>query len=106
MHAVAARSLESAKGFAVTHEIENAYGSYEELLKDTEIDVVYVGSINPQHLTLAKMAINLGKNVLCEKPMGMNLKETQELVQLAREKKIFLMEVSLCRRTFSSFYCV
>ena len=92
--AVAARSLESAKSFAGTHSIPKAYGSYEELAKDTDVQVVYIGSINPTHHSLIKLAINHGKSVLCEKPLCMNVKETKEVVELAREKKVFLMEVS------------
>jgi len=90
--AVAARNLDSAKAFAKTHEIPNAYGSYEELVKNPEIDVVYVGSVNPQHLSLVKLALNNGKHVLCEKPLGINVKETKEMLDLAKSKNLFLME--------------
>jgi len=90
--AVAARKLESAKDFAKTHDIPKAYGSYEELVKDPEIDVVYVGSIHPQHLSLVKLSLNHGKHVLCEKPLGMNVKETKEMLELAKAKNLFLME--------------
>jgi len=90
--AVAARKLESAKAFAKTHEIPKAYGSYEELVKNPEIDIVYVGSINTQHLSLVKLALNNGKHVLCEKPLGMNVKETKEMIELAKSKNLFLME--------------
>ena len=91
--AVAARSLESAKTFAETHSISRAYGSYEELAKDPDVQVVYVGAINPTHNNLIKLAINSGKSVLCEKPLCMNVRETKEVIELAREKKVFLMEV-------------
>jgi len=90
--AVAARSLDSAQKFAKLHGIPRAYGSYEELVKDAEIDVVYIGAIHPQHLRLAKLALDNGKPVLCEKPLCMNVKETQELVEYAQSKKLFLME--------------
>ncbi|CAL8116955.1 unnamed protein product [Orchesella dallaii] len=90
--AVAARSLESAKKFATTHSIPNAYGSYEELVKNSAVDIVYVGSINPQHLPLVKLALNNGKHVLCEKPLAMNVKETKEMIALAKSKNLFLME--------------
>jgi len=90
--AVAARKLEDAKEFAAKHGIEKAYSDYEDLAKDADIDVVYIGSINTVHLAMAKMYINAGKAVLCEKPLCMNVKETQELVALARSKKVFLME--------------
>ena len=55
-------------------------------------EVIYIGAINTVHLAMAKMYINAGKAVLCEKPLCMNVKETKELVELARSKKVFLME--------------
>lgn len=90
--AVAARRLEDAQKFAEKHGIDKAYGDYSCLATDPNIDVVYVGSIHPQHLALAKQFLQAGKHVLCEKPLCMNVKETVELVELARSKKVFLME--------------
>ena len=54
--------------------------------------VVYVGSINPAHLPLARLFLEAGKAVLCEKPLAINLRETRQLVQLARDRGVFLME--------------
>ena len=54
--------------------------------------MIYIGAINTTHLNLAKMYLNAEKAVLCEKPLCMNVKETKELVDLARAKKVFLME--------------
>ena len=90
--AAAARSLASAKEFAASHGIPRAYGEYRELALDPEVEVVYVGAINPAHLPLARMFLEAGKAVLCEKPLAMNLRETKELVALARNKGVFLME--------------
>jgi len=56
------------------------------------LEIAYVGNINPEHLRLSKLALDHGKNVLCEKPMAMNLRETQELIAYAKEKKLFLSE--------------
>ena len=53
---------------------------------------MYIGAINPSHLKLAKMYIEAGKAALCEKPLCMNVRDTEELVSLARERKVFLME--------------
>ena len=92
MVAVAARKLEDAEKFAGKHGIPKAYGDYSSLATDPDIDVVYVGSIHPRHLAMARIYLEAGKNVLCEKPLCMNLKETVELVELARRKKVFLME--------------
>lgn len=90
--AVAARALVNAETFAKTHGAEKAYDSYEELAKDPNIDVVYVGVIHPYHIHVARIMIESGKAVLCEKPLCMNVKETKQLIDLARDKKVFLME--------------
>ncbi|KAL0167462.1 hypothetical protein M9458_035684, partial [Cirrhinus mrigala] len=90
--AVAARSLERAEKFAKTHEIPIVYGSYQELLKDPNIDVVYMGTMHTHHLQAGLMFLNGGKNVLCEKPFAMNLREVKQLVSAARENNVFLME--------------
>ncbi|XP_042216075.1 trans-1,2-dihydrobenzene-1,2-diol dehydrogenase-like [Homarus americanus] len=90
--AVAARSLESAKKFASKYGVEKAYGSYDELARDPNVEVVYIGTIQTQHLPVASLMIQAGKHVLCEKPLCMNVKEVKQLIQLAKEKKVFLME--------------
>lgn len=90
--AVAARNLDDAEKFSTLHNIPRSYGSYAELAMDGEVDVVYVGAINTVHLPIAKAMLEAGKNVLCEKPLCMNVKETMELVELARSKGLFLME--------------
>lgn len=58
------------------------------------VDVVYIGTIHPQHLSTGKLFINAQKNVLIEKPLGMNLRQVQELITAARENNVFLMEVT------------
>ncbi|XP_030620820.1 trans-1,2-dihydrobenzene-1,2-diol dehydrogenase [Chanos chanos] len=90
--AVAARNLKQAQEFAQTHSIPRAYGNYEDLAKDTEIDVVYVGTIHPYHLPVSVMLMKAKKNVLCEKPLAMNLREVKEIVACAKLNNIFLME--------------
>jgi len=89
---VAARNLESAQDFAKRLNIPNAYSSYEELAKNPNIDVIYIGSVNPAHISLVKLSLENGKHVLCEKPLGINVRETQEMINLAKQKKLFLME--------------
>eukprot|EP01043_Picozoa_sp_COSAG02_P086162 COSAG02_NODE_23668_length_711_cov_1.372549_2_plen_98_part_00 len=59
---------------------------------DADVDIVYVATIHPTHHALAKMALNAGKHVLVEKPFTMNQREAVELVDLAAEKRLFLME--------------
>jgi len=56
------------------------------------LDIVYIGNINIQHYSTAKLMLEHGKHVLCEKPFTINEKQTTRLVQLARAKKLFLME--------------
>jgi dihydrodiol dehydrogenase / D-xylose 1-dehydrogenase (NADP) len=92
VEAIAARSLESAQEFAKLHRIPKAYGSYEELAKDANIEVVYIGAIHPYHFSVAKLMLQNRKHVLVEKPMTLNLKCTQQLISLAREKQLFIME--------------
>lgn len=94
---VASRSLERASEFADKHKIGKAYGSYEELAQDANVEVVYVSTIHPQHAWLCKLALNHGKHVLCEKPMTMNLKETKEVFELAKAKGLFIMEAMWTR---------
>lgn len=90
--AVAASGLLRAEEFAKSHGIPKAYGSYAELAVDPTVDVVYVGVVNAKHHEVGLLFLRAGKNVLCEKPLAMNLKEVQELISAARENKVFLME--------------
>ncbi|CAN9506760.1 unnamed protein product [Ophioblennius macclurei] len=90
--AVAARKLEDAQEFAKKHNIPQAYGSYEELAKDPNIDVVYIGVIHPYHLKTCLLFTNAKKNVLCEKPLAMNSKEVQQILESAKKNDVFLME--------------
>jgi dihydrodiol dehydrogenase / D-xylose 1-dehydrogenase (NADP) len=90
--AVAAREQKSAQEFANKFNIPKAYGSYEELVSDPEVEIVYVNVIHPHHKHGVSLALNHGKHVLCEKPFTINAKDTQDLIQLAKEKQLFLME--------------
>ena len=62
--AVASRTLENAKTFAETHKIAKAYGSYEELSKDHNVEIVYIGVIAPQHHKIVKLMLEAGKRAL------------------------------------------
>ncbi|KAK5934966.1 hypothetical protein CgunFtcFv8_020369 [Champsocephalus gunnari] len=90
--AVAARKLEDAQEFATKHSISRVYGSYEELARDPDIDVVYIGVIHPYHLSTCLLFTNAKKNVLCEKPLAMNTKEVKEILSSAKRNDVFLME--------------
>lgn len=89
---VASRDLERARGFAIAHGIESAYGTYEELVHDPDIDVVYVATPHPFHCEHSILCLENGKPVLCEKPLAMNEMEVLRMIDKAKEKDLFLME--------------
>jgi predicted dehydrogenase len=77
--AVASRNLDSAQAYAREHSIERAFGSYEELLADPTIDLVYVALPPSEHAFWSIMALEGGKDVLCEKPFGMNADQARRM---------------------------
>jgi len=93
---VGSRTLAGAQAFADEFG-GKAYGSYEELAQAGDIDLVYVGTPHPAHADNVRLALDAGKGVLCEKPFTMNRREAEELVALARSKKLFLMEAMWTR---------
>lgn len=90
--AIASRNLENAQDFAKQHNIDKAYGNYDELFNDSNIDIVYICSINSTHYSLTKQALLAKKHVLCEKPFTLTRQEANELFTLAKENQCFLME--------------
>ncbi|MEV5720967.1 Gfo/Idh/MocA family oxidoreductase [Amycolatopsis mediterranei] len=90
--AVAARSLDRAQAFATKHGIAAAYGSYEELLADPEIDAVYNPLPNGLHGRWTQAALAAGKHVLCEKPFTANAAEAREIASLAQTTDRVVME--------------
>jgi predicted dehydrogenase len=70
----------------------SAYGSYEELVADPNVDIIYVATPHSHHFQNCLMALKAGKHVCCEKPFTVNAAQTQILVDLARQRKLFLME--------------
>ena len=92
--AVAGRSLERAKEFAAHFSVAKAYGSYEQLAQDSDVDIVYVGTINLTHYECCMKMFEYNKHILCEKTLTMNAIQTKQLIDTARSKKLFLMEVS------------
>lgn len=91
-YAVASRSFEKAKRFAEEHKVEKAYGSYEEMLADEKIDLVYIATPHSHHLEHGKLCISYGKPVLCEKSFTANAAQARELLDYAAEKKVFITE--------------
>lgn len=100
--AVAARDLTRAKQFAEQFGVANAYEGYKRLAEDPEVEVVYIGTLNPQHFEVAYLMLEHGKHVLCEKPLCMNEKQSRKLISYAERKKLFLME-AIWSRFFPSY---
>ncbi len=97
VHAVASRTMSRAEAFAREHGIETSYGSYEELVSDPSVDVVYIAAPHAEHRRLALLAINAGKHVLVEKPLALNADEAREIADAARAAGVFAMEAMWSR---------
>ena len=95
--AIGSRHLESADRFADQFAVPHRYGSYQELVSDPEVDVVYVATPHPMHHANALLALEAGKPVLVEKAFTMNAAEARELVGAARAQGLFLMEAMWTR---------
>ena len=92
MLGVGSRSQHRADAFAATHGIPQAYGSYEALVGDPDIDVVYVSAPHSEHRDLALLALAAGKHVLVEKPIGLSAAEAREIAAAAASAGLFAME--------------
>jgi predicted dehydrogenase len=92
LYAIAGRSLEKAESYKERFGFENAYGSYNELLEDSEVQAVYIPLPNNLHKEWVIKALKAGKNVLCEKPIGLNAEELREMYKTAEECNVLLME--------------
>lgn len=90
--AIASRSLEKARQFADERGISRAYGSYEELVEDPDVDLVYVATPHSHHYPHARLALRHGKPVLVEKAFTANAREAEALLTLARERHLFITE--------------
>ena len=90
--AVASRSLEKAEAYAAANDIPRAYGSYEELVEDPEIDAVYNPLPNTLHAEWTIRAARAGKHVMCEKPLVTRLEDLQAVEAAAREHRVTVFE--------------
>lgn len=103
LYAVSSRSQAAADAFAADYGFTRAYGDhdgeagYERLLADDAVDVIYVATPHAHHHEIAMAALQAGKHVLCEKALTVNAREATELVELARERGLFLMEAMWSR---------
>lgn len=92
LYAIAGRSLEKAEAFKAEFGFEKAYGSYQELLDDPQVEAVYIPLPNDLHAEWTIKALNAKKHVLCEKPMAVNAGQLEEMLKAAEENGVFLME--------------
>ncbi|MFD5098576.1 Gfo/Idh/MocA family protein [Streptomyces albidochromogenes] len=95
--AVGSRDAERARTFADRYGIPAAYGSYEELLADDDVDIVYIASPHSSHHDQALQAIEAGRHVLLEKAFTRNAREAAQVIEAARERGVFLMEAMWTR---------
>lgn len=92
LYAIAGRKPEKVAEFKEKFGFEKGYTSYEELLDDPEVEAVYIPLSNDLHCEWTIKALNKKKHVLCEKPLGVNAKQVEEMIAAANENGVFLME--------------
>lgn len=91
-NAIASRSIDKAQAFAQEHNIPKAYGSYKEMVADSDIDLVYIATPHSHHFEHAMLALDHGKPTLVEKAFTANAAEAEKLIGTAREKGLFITE--------------
>jgi predicted dehydrogenase len=92
LYAAASRSLDNAKEFAEQLGFEKAYGSYQEMVEDRAVDIVYIATPHAKHLEHSLLCLNNKKAVLCEKAFAMNTKEVDQMIEASKSNNTFLME--------------
>lgn len=97
LYAVASRTRVKAEAFAGKYGCKKAYGTYEELVTDKKVDLVYIATPHSEHYENARLCILNGKPVLCEKAFTANAMQAEELIALAREKGVFITEAMWTR---------
>ena len=95
--AVASRDGDRARAYAQANGIERAYGSYDELLADPDVEVVYISLPNGMHVEWSTRALDAGKHVLCEKPLSRSSAEVEQLFDLADARGLHLSEAFMYR---------
>ena len=97
LYAVASRTKVKADAFANQYGCKKAYGSYEELVADKKVDLIYIATPHSEHYENARLCILNGKPVLCEKAFTANAAQAEELIALAREKEVLIAEAMWTR---------
>ena len=90
--ACSARSADSAQAFAAKHNISKHYGSYDDMLKDEQVDIVYVGNVHSLRRSTGEKCLLANKHVLLEKPFACSVADAEYLISLAKERNLFMME--------------
>jgi predicted dehydrogenase len=97
--AVGSRNKSKARGFAERFGIPHYFGSYDELVSGSDIDIVYIATPHSRHSENTQLALQANKHVLCEKPFSINHEEAQTMISLAKKKNRFLMDALWIRFT-------
>jgi predicted dehydrogenase len=92
LYAVASRSINKAKDFGTKHKAKKMYGSYQELMNDPNIDIIYIATPHDSHKNLTIESLESGKHVLCEKPIAINYEQTKAMIDASKKQNKFLME--------------
>jgi len=92
LSAVAARRMDDARAFANEFPAKHVHGSYQDLVSNPDVDVIYIASPHALHHDHTLLCLNHDKAVLCEKAFALNLRQAKEMVDLSRKRKVFLME--------------
>lgn len=97
LYAVASRDFNKARSFGEKFDIPNIYGSYEDLLNDNNIDIIYISLPNHLHSEWAIKAAKASKNVLCEKPLAPSIKEIDRMIYISKKYKVMIQEATMMR---------
>ncbi len=92
MYAVASRNVEHAKAFAQEYGYQRVYETYEELMNDPDVDMLYIGLPHPQHYEYVKKALVYKKPALCEKPFTLNHHQAKDIIDAYEKENVFLQE--------------
>ncbi len=92
LYAVASRDIMKALDFKKKYNSEKAYGSYLDLVKDDEVELVYIATVNSAHYENMRLCLEHNKNVICEKPFALNYSEALEVINLAKQKNLYISE--------------
>jgi predicted dehydrogenase len=95
--AVGSRAAATADDFANEFDVPHRHASYDGLVGDPDVDVVFIATPHPLHKEHSILALSCGKAVLCEKPFAINASEAEAMIRFAREQKLFLMEAMYTR---------